>query len=128
MMPDRLEVVVFLFWSKLRLRKQAMAEVRRQWAKGTSIDQDTYSVKQLTTARDLGKRVTQEAKRFPFDFSCMVQSVALMTILRRRRIPADLRIGVAKGVGGIKAHAWVVCGEEVILDSDLHEAYIPFGA
>lgn len=42
-----------------------------------------------------------------FPASCLVESLALWRALRRRRIPADLKIGVRTLTGNFESHAWV---------------------
>jgi hypothetical protein len=39
--------------------------------------------------------------------SCLVQALALELLLLRSGQPAELRIGVAREDGGLKAHAWI---------------------
>ncbi|MEE4238147.1 MAG: lasso peptide biosynthesis B2 protein [Anderseniella sp.] len=43
----------------------------------------------------------------PYRATCLRQSLALWLLLRRRGIPAELRIGVRKETGDFDAHAWV---------------------
>lgn len=58
--------------------------------------------------------ITAIATRVPAA-TCLVQALAADTMLRRRGVPCDLRIGVRAGdMGGpIAAHAWVDCGGAV---------------
>lgn len=45
---------------------------------------------------------------FPFQWAfCLQKSRALVSLLRRHGIEADLRIGVRKSVDRLSAHAWV---------------------
>src|ERR687887_2398210 len=48
---------------------------------------------------------------------CLHRSLALHRWLRREGLPSDLRIGVQKARGTLKAHAWVELGGEVVNDS-----------
>ena len=50
------------------------------------------------------------ARHLPFQPNCLEQSLALWWLLRRRGIPADLRIGVRKDAANFEAHAWVEAG------------------
>ncbi len=47
------------------------------------------------------------ASHGPYRATCLRQSLALWLLLRRRGIPAELRIGVRKEGGDLQAHAWV---------------------
>ena len=125
MIPAQLEAAVALIWARLTLRQRAVSEVRahlgpRAKNPGEPAEGDRE------TAADLGRVVLALADRFPWNSTCLVQSSALMSMLRRRKIPGEIRFGVAKGSAGIRAHAWVECAGQVVLDTAAHEAYIPF--
>ena len=47
------------------------------------------------------------AARFVPRATCLVQALALEFLLSRSGRPAELRIGVAREDGGLKAHAWI---------------------
>lgn len=48
--------------------------------------------------------------------TCLVRAMTTQVLLRRRGIPASLRIGVAKDdVGGFRAHAWLESGGRVLI-------------
>jgi hypothetical protein len=121
----QLEAAIFLVWARMTLRQRAVAEVRANLgAQAKSPGEPTEG--DCEKAQELGRMVLAQAARFPWNSTCLVQSSALMSMLRRRKIPAEIRFGVAKGSGGIRAHAWVECGGQVVLDTAAHEAYIPF--
>lgn len=53
--------------------------------------------------------------------TCLTQALAATTLLERRNLPGDLRIGVArKASGALEAHAWVESHGRVIL-GHLHD-------
>ena len=54
---------------------------------------------------------------------CLEQSLVLFRILRRRGIPAELRIGVRKVSGGLNAHAWVEHDGRLLLDGGIANEY-----
>jgi hypothetical protein len=59
------------------------------------------------TAQRLARLVSIAANHGPYRATCLRQSLALWWLLRRRGIPAELRIGVRKEQGEFQAHAWV---------------------
>jgi hypothetical protein len=59
------------------------------------------------TAQRLARLVSIAANHGPYRATCLRQSLALWWLLRRRGIPAELRIGVRKEQGELQAHAWV---------------------
>lgn len=62
--------------------------------------------------------VTRAAYHMPlYRPSCLPQSLVLWHLLRRRGLPAELRIGVRKADGDFTAHAWVEYGGQVINDT-----------
>jgi Transglutaminase-like superfamily len=62
--------------------------------------------------------VTAVARRLPA-MTCLVQSLAAHSLLRRRGCPAQLRIGVHTRAGSatrpLEAHAWVECDGRVVV-------------
>ena len=61
--------------------------------------------------------------------NCLQRSLVLWTILRRRRFDPDLRIGVAppNDGEGLRFHAWIEVGEEVVNDRpDIAAEFRPF--
>jgi hypothetical protein len=50
------------------------------------------------------------------DKPCLTQALTVMLLFRRRKYPAQLKIGVAKrNDGALIAHAWVESGGEVVI-------------
>jgi len=59
--------------------------------------------------------------------TCLPESLALWWMLRRRRVPAELRIGVRKEEQQFEAHAWVELSGAVLNDSDdVHQRFAAF--
>jgi len=70
------------------------------------------------TAERLAWAAAAAARRLPSPFrSCLPQALAAEALLRRHGAPAELVIGVRQdGAGGaVRAHAWVVSGERVVV-------------
>jgi len=68
------------------------------------------------SAKRLAQLVDIASRRGPYNATCLRQSLALWWLLRRRGLPADLRIGVAKEAEKVRAHAWVELAGRVIND------------
>lgn len=59
--------------------------------------------------------------------TCLARSIVLVTLLKRRGIPAELRIGVRKGERGFEAHAWVEAEGTILNDGpDVAERFTAF--
>ena len=72
----------------------------------------------------VGWSVAAVTRRVPFDSTCLIQSLAVDAMLRRRGVPCEIRVGVRPpGNGALTAHAWVEHDGEVIFGarSDLSE-------
>lgn len=54
-------------------------------------------------------------RRLPWASSCLVQALAAESLLNRYGCPARLRIGVSKETSALLAHAWVECGDLVVV-------------
>jgi hypothetical protein len=58
---------------------------------------------------------------------CLEQSIVLWWLLLRRRVPAELRIGVRQSGTGLEAHAWVEVQGNIVNDNeDVLNEYVPF--
>lgn len=84
---------------------------------------------ELQEARAVGWAVQSVADRLPGSSTCLVQALAAATLLRRRRIPLALHLGVhgvrRTGRAEIDAHAWVSCRDEVLVGASGHERFTP---
>ena len=62
----------------------------------------------------------------PVNATCLKKALVLSWLLRRRGIPTELRIGVARQEGGlVKAHAWLDCDGQAVLGHEEMERYEP---
>lgn len=65
--------------------------------------------------RSIGWAIAAVASRTPWRSMCLEQAVAAKAMLRRRRIPSTLYLGLARPQVGderpLIAHAWVRCGD-----------------
>jgi hypothetical protein len=70
----------------------------------------------------VGKIIQQAANHTPWQSACLVQSLTLMRMLRKRAIPAMFYLGVNKS-DEMKAHAWSVYGDEILTGKDGYEKF-----
>jgi len=67
-------------------------------------------------AREAAERLARDVERAGREYSiypadCLVRSLVLVRLLRRRGLPAELRLGARTLTGVFEAHAWVEhCG------------------
>lgn len=80
-------------------------EAMRRWA--------TTRQRRHCPRDDLLTAFHRAAARLPG--TCLVRALALQRLLAEHGHLSELRIGVAKGAGGLLAHAWLVDGSEVLI-------------
>jgi len=81
---------------------------------------------QVVPAQQIGWAVRTVARYTPWDSNCLAQAIAAKTMLRLRRIPSTLYLGVAKKVtdpAQLEAHAWVTYGDQVLTGAPGHERF-----
>lgn len=66
---------------------------------------------ELADARRLAELAAIAGRRGPLAATCLRQALVVVTLLRRRGLDAQLRIGVQPDAGTFGAHAWVQLGE-----------------
>ena len=61
--------------------------------------------------------------------ACLERSILLWSLLRRRGIESELKIGVATGDSGMRAHAWVeIDGEPINEQPKINEKFAAFNS
>jgi hypothetical protein len=81
-----------------------------------------------STAEDLLERVswavTTASRHLPWECKCLVQALAGKAMLRRRRVPSTIYLGLAKdGENMLQAHAWLRCGKKIMTGGQEAMAY-----
>lgn len=77
-------------------------------------------------AHRIGWALRIAAARSPWRSTCLAQALAGTAMLRRRRIPATLAMGVAKSADeqrSLEAHAWLSCQGTIITGANGYEKY-----
>ena len=72
----------------------------------------------LSSARRLHRLVGWAARLHLLSMTCLVQSLALRWMLRRRGIASQLKIGATKISGSFHAHAWLEMDGEKVGESE----------
>lgn len=82
---------------------------------------------QLIASRMIARLVGSASRHLFFTPNCLVQSLALLEMLRRRGIAGELRVGARHESGAFEAHAWVEFAGIVLNDvSSEHHHFTPF--
>lgn len=86
-----------------------------------------HNIDPVETARGIARIQEATSRHLVFHASCLERSLVLWWLLRRRGIPAELRIGARKQEGRFEAHAWVELENVVLNDSgEEHLHFEPF--
>ena len=75
---------------------------------------------QLMQARRIRWAVVIISRHTFWHSSCLVQAIAAQLMLKRRRIPSTLYLGVAKDEQDLIAHAWVRSGHAILTGAPDH--------
>lgn len=80
-------------------------------------------------ARDIARIVAGVARRIPLSTNCLSRGLIAEALLRCEGHAPRLVLGVRRDGRDVQAHAWVVCGGEVVLgaasDLDRFAALVP---
>lgn len=80
--------------------------------------------RQRTLAKKISWAVQTTGRHTPWESKCLAQAMAAKMMLRRRRIPSTLYLGLAKDAqGALTAHAWLRCGELILTGGQNHEEF-----
>jgi Transglutaminase-like superfamily len=81
----------------------------------------------LAVARMVTRAEESAARHLFFRPNCLVQSLALLRMLRTRGIDAELRLGARNVTGKFEAHAWVELSGVALNDAtESGAAFVPF--
>jgi hypothetical protein len=81
----------------------------------------------LAVARMVTRAEESAARHLFFEPNCLVQSLALLRMLRTRGIEAELRLGARNVTGKFEAHAWVELSGVALNDAtESGAAFVPF--
>jgi hypothetical protein len=89
-------------------------------------DQTPLLPADLKLARMIGAAIRSAANYTPWGSVCLPQAVAAKWMLKRRRIPATVYLGLMKDkttTEKLAAHAWIRCGSIIITGAQGHYQY-----
>lgn len=107
-------------WTQARLRRWALGRRRREGSEPSANDAATWiaaaGVSQMRVLRTTGIGGT-----------CLVRSLALWTMLLRRGVETELRIGIRRHEGKLEGHAWLeFAGQPINEDAEKVGTYSPY--
>ena len=128
---DRALVVRAMFLLPIVATSLKTLGLRRtqSWLSGNSLGPVVPPTEQTRgNVRRAAKMVAVACRRQPLRSSCLPRTIVLWSLLRRRGIATDIRIGASSNSQGeLQAHAWLEWNGEVINDvADVGSQYVPF--
>jgi len=118
---------LMITWPSLRLAGFRRWRAVLEWlSPGQSKAQPSFATG-LELARIVARMEAAAARNLFFRPNCLERSLVLWWLLRRRGIPAELRIGARKDAQKFEAHAWVEYGGSAVNQADeTHLHFTPF--
>ena len=86
-------------------------------------DSSLQNQKELATARSVARMVSVASNYGPYRANCLKKSLVTCSLLARRGIKTELRIGVNNDSLDFKAHAWVEIRGMHMLNDGMEENY-----
>lgn len=116
-------VVVWLRLSPFRSVQQTL----EKWYGDTALTNQHDDTGTLAESQSASRMLDAASRRGIVRGNCLSRSIALCWLLRRRGIPAQLKIGARKIGNQLEAHAWIEVAGHAINDSDdVQTRYAPF--
>jgi hypothetical protein len=82
-----------------------------------------------STAFAVRRAILRAGGRLPWHSSCLVRALAAQMMLRRRRLPSVLQLGVRAGAATeLSAHAWLKCGDIDVVGVETAAEFTPIAA
>lgn len=89
-------------------------------------EMSSVSSDELKRALTIGKLIRKISNYMPFRTLCFEQALTAAMFLKKEKIAYCIHFGMKKrwsDTGQMKAHAWLVCGEEIITGKRGHRQY-----
>jgi len=113
-------LIVRAFWAlaavDLGLRVQGFRRVLERIQRQTTAPLDSVGAEHFRRVGEYVRWLEVASRYHPVRAQCLHRSLALHWWLRQDGLPSELRIGVRKDRGELKAHAWVELGGHVVND------------
>jgi hypothetical protein len=105
-----LEVLVLSLFARLFVVSFPLSAISKRLTRTSEKVEVAQDISSLVIA------VSKVSKYIPWRCKCYEQGIILKLMLNRRHVESTLLFGVSQSVEGkLSAHAWVKCGDEVVL-------------
>lgn len=97
---------------------RSVQQVLEKWHGDAALTNQRDDTGALAESQSASRMLDAASRRGLVRGNCLSRSIALWWLLRRRGIPAQLRIGARKIGNQLEAHAWIEVAGHAINDSD----------
>ncbi|MFI5071644.1 MAG: lasso peptide biosynthesis B2 protein [Terriglobales bacterium] len=106
---------------------RSVQHVLEKWRGDAALTNQRDDTRDLAESQSASRMLDAASRRGIVRGNCLSRSIALCWLLRRRGIPAQLKIGARKIGNQLEAHAWIEVAGHAINDSDdVQTRYAPF--
>lgn len=84
---------------------------------------EVINEKQMKNVKKISKSIKQASNYVLGTSTCLVQSVSVQKMLKKRSLQGSLYVGVSKDDVMIHAHAWIQCNDEIVIGEYRHDTY-----
>jgi hypothetical protein len=110
-----LEALFWLGWAKLLLLTVPFRWIAPRLGRTMAESPDLLTDAERLLVQRVGWAVQAVARHVPFGFVCLPQAMAAKWMLRRRKMPSTLYLGLRREKKAcLTAHAWLRAGDKII--------------
>jgi len=90
---------------------------------GVETEKSSLPSDMFLIVQEVSNAIFTASKLTPWRNTCLIQAVSGKLMFKRRGIMSTMYLGVKKNLGEIEAHAWLRCGENIIIGAHNMESF-----
>ncbi|MBF0497793.1 MAG: lasso peptide biosynthesis B2 protein [Deltaproteobacteria bacterium] len=119
-----LEASLFLGLARLAIMVLPFRRIAPHLGQYMAVSPEEIDQENSTELRGIAQAIDTAGRHLPWECKCLVQAMAAKVMLRRRRIPCTLYLGLAKDQSrNLQAHAWLRSGRLILTGRNGMETY-----
>lgn len=126
-----LEALAWLCWVKMLLAVAPFRWIAPRLGQSMTETSGSITAEERELALRISWAVQAVARHVPFGFVCLPQAISAKWMLRHRRLPATLYLGLRQSEAlNLTAHAWLRAGDKILTgqaESSSHQTIATFG-
>lgn len=113
-----LAVWFYAAWYRFRIRFVPMKYLRKYFGAEGEESPEEGTAEQYRYAKLVAGHVNRSAGHTPWESKCLVRALTAQRLLRKKKIPTTLYLGVKTEEGKMLAHAWLRTGRLYVTGGD----------